>query len=499
MYVILQETLAQQQVLGNNQSGVNNIATAPSANSDWVNNNKNSNQNRDSIGNTEPSTTKTNKSKPDRLTGGLQQFLKLQQSILTPQQSLNADSRQPKINQHLQQPELNQNLPINLQQQFQRLPLNLQNQILQKQDKQISPKKQPSPVAIQNTVKGKDPLSSLRVTGISLAPLNNGQTTNLPVKVTQGGVNFSNLGLPPNIPYFLPTSGGCVVNTQSNNGPISNVPVSVVESTQYHPINVPIPISTSLSTDSTHLTNAIELTSSTAYESPINQVLLAQSQPYEVVQMVQPVEYQIPSNQLVLKSDLDTTKIPQTVEYQTPSNQIQVVEPQTIQMQSRPYVPNQQVPIPFVTNQNQYSNTLPNNYPAPFVMQSNQGSKSSSMKTLLPLLVDLIKQRNWGCHCPKNYNRGCKKNNVNHSDNNSDTQIPPPELIEGYTNRRKNEQQAQEKPMSNSFMQEEPSPVYIPEKTKFRNYKNSNNYSAEEEEEEDDYDYDYEDESDYED
>lgn len=492
------------------------MRTAASANTDLVSNTKFSNQNCDSSGNTGSSTTKSNKSKGLK---GLQQFLKLQQSVVTPQQSLSVNLQQPTINQNLQQAVLNQNLPINLQKQFQSLPLNLQHQILQQQNKQILPKQcnqlqQQDPVAtIFNSDEGRKPSSSLRVTGISLAPLpvNNGQTRNLLSQVTQG-VNLSNLGLPLNIPNFVPKSCDCInsvdqipaVVSQPINGPISNVPIAVVERIQY-PVNMPIPISTSsFSADNANLNIPIELTSSTipvpgpektenqaiqsidlaqitssiAYQSPINQVILAQS-PYEVVQMVQPVEHRMPTNHLAQKSvELDTTHIPKTAEYQPPSNQVQVVETQpVIELQSRTYVPNQQIP------------TSPINYPAPFVMQNNHGSKSSSMKTLLPLLFDLLKDRYWG---PRNYNCGCMNTNLNYLDYYNDT-LPLPQVIESYTKQRKYEQE--EPPMSNDVIPEGPkSPVYVLERMKYRNYENRKNYSEEEDDDDE-----YEDEYDYED
>lgn len=492
--IILQATLAQRLVLENYPGGIDNIPIALSVNCD-------------TSGNTGASPTKSNKS--NDLTG-LQQFLQLQQPVVSPQQYSNINLQQPTIYQTLQQPVPNQNLPIHFQPQFQNLPLNLQNKISQQQDNQVIQKQcnkldQRGPVAsISNSIIGRKPSSSLRVTGVSLAPLpaNIAHSRNLPSQASHGD-NLCNLGLPSNFPYFAAKSCGCentgdqipVVVPRTNCGPISNVPISVVDRTQY-PGNVPIPISTSsLCTDSADLNIPIELTlsmlpastpsrkvesqsepsidlspvtASIDHQSSISQVLLTQSQPFEIKQIRQPVEYQIPPNQFK-SMNLDASQTP-PAEYQSPSKLID--SQPTIQLQ-------RQIPTSFVSNQNQYSGTLPINYPAPFVEQKHRGPKSSSMKLLLPLLIDLLKERNGRCQYPHNYNCGCINNNVSNSVNNNDTQIPPPEVIEGYTNQRK--YPSEESPMSNNIIPEDPkTSVYVTEQLKFRN----KNYSEEEDDDE---------------
>lgn len=516
-------TLAQKPVLENNQHGIHNILKVPS-NSSLVSNTKNCNLNCDTNAHTEASTNKSNKSN-DLM--GLQQFLKLRQPVVSPQQSLNVNLQQPTIYQTLQQPVSNQN-----QEQFQHLPLKLQNQILQQPDNQVIQKQcqqlqQQGPAAtIWNSLIGRKPSSSLRVTGVSLAPLtvNSGHFRNFPSE-SSNGVQFSNLGFPLNLPYFAAKSCGCI-NTvdqipvpvpQSNHDPISNVPIYGIEKTQW-PVSMPIPIApSSLATDSANLNIPTELTismipasvvpqkvesqsiqsinftpitASTAYQSPINQVLLTQSQPFEVLQMVQPVEYQISPNQLTLNSEeLDALKTPQAVTqtlkvYQPPSNAIQLVDsPSVIQLQ-------RQNPTPFVTKQNLCSDTLPINYPAPFVMQNNHGPKSLNMKTLLQLVMGLINERNGRCQYPRNCNCGCMNNDVSNSVNYNDTQIPPPEVIEGCSNQRKYE--CEESPMSNNIVPEnQGTPVYVPEKIKIKN--DNNRKYCSEEEDDDEYEYDDED------
>lgn len=519
-FIFLQVTLAQQLVLGNNPREIDNIPKAPSSSS-LVSSTKNYKLNCDTNTNTE--------AKSNKLNGliGFQHFLNLQQPVVSLQHSSNVNLQQPTIYQTLQQPVSNENLPIKLQQQFQSLPLKLENQILQQPDIQIIQKQckqlqQQGPAATTwNSHKGRKPLSSLRVTGVSLAPLpvNSDTSRILPSQISHGG-QLSNLGLPSNLPYFADKFCGCVntedqipvVVPQPNHGPISNVPISVVERIQW-PINMPIPISaSSLSTDRVNLKIPIELTpstvpvstapqkiesqsiqsidlapmiASTAYQSPLNQVTLTQSQPFEVKQEVQPVKYQMPPNQLRLNSvELNGLHTPQAVECQPPSNQIQVVDSQSVIQLQRP------IPTPFVTNQNLHSDTLPINYPAPFVTQNSHSLKSSSMKTLLQLLMGLINERHVRCQYPHNYNCGCMNNNVCNSVNNNDTQIPPPEVIEGCTNRRKYE--SEESPMSNNIVPEgQKTPIHILEKMKFRNDNNRQNYS--EEEDDDEYEYDDED------
>lgn len=491
--IIFQATLAQQLVLENNPGGIDNIPKVLTVNCD-------------TSGNTGASPTKSNKS--NDLTG-LKQFLKLQQPVVSPLQYSNIKLQHPTIYQTLQQPVPNRNLPIQLQPQFQNLPLNLQNQISQQQDNQVTQKQcnklhQQGPVAsISNSLIGRKPSSSLRVTGVSLAPLpvNIAHSRNLPSQASHGD-NLSNLGLPSNFPYFATKSCGCVntedqipvVAPRNDIGPISNVPISVVDRTQYGNVplsssslctdsadsNIPIELTLSMLPASTppqkvesQSVQSIDLSSITAsidHQSPINQVLLTQSQPLELKQMVQPVEYQIPPNQFKLKSmNLDASQTPQA-EYQPPSKPID----------SQPIIQLQrQIPTSFVTNQNQYSGTIPINYPAPCVVQKHRSPKSSSMKILLPLLIDLLKERNGRCQYLHNYNCGCMNNNVSNSVNNNDTQIPPPEVIEGYTNQRK--YASEESPMSNNIIPEDPkTPGHVTEQLKFRN----KNYSEEEDDDE---------------
>lgn len=488
-----------------------------------VSNTRNFNLNCDASENAGSSTTTSNKS--NGLTG-LQQFLKLQQPVVSSQQSMNVNLEQPTIYQTLQQPVPNQILPMQLQEQFQSLPYNLQNQVLQQQDHQAIQKQyhqlqQHDPVTtISKSQRGTKPLTSLRVTGVTLAPLpvNGDHSRNLPLQISHG-VQLSNLVSPSKLPYFATKSCDCVSAVdqipvdipQPTHGPTSNVPISVIERTQC-PVNVPISTS-SLSTDSSNLNIPIALTlsmvpastlpqkiksqsvqsidlapitASRAYQSPINQVLLTQSQPLKVIQMVQPVEYQMPLNQLTLKSvESVASKGPQAIEYKPSSNQIQLVDGQSVIERQR------QIPTSFVTNKNQHSNTLPINYPDPFVIQNTHGPKTSTMKALLPLLIDLLKARNCWYQYPHNCNCGCMNNNAKNSFNDNDTQIPPPEIIEGYANQRKYE--AEELSMSNNIIPEDPkTPVNVPEKSKFRKYNNRPNYS--EEEDDDEYEDEYDDE-----
>lgn len=483
-------TFAQQLVLRNNPGGIDNIPKTP--------------VNCDIRGNTGANPTNSDKS------NGL--FLKLQQSFASPQQSSNINLQQPTIYQTLQQPVPNRNLRMQMQSQFQTLPLNLQNQIPQQQDNQAI-KKQCNQLQQQDTIAtnsnsliGSKPFSSLRVTGVSLAPLpvNMGHSRNLPSEASHG-FQLSNPGLPSNFPYFAAKSCGCV-NTvdqnpidvpRANHGPFSNIPISVVDKAKY-PDNVPIPISaSSLSSDSanpTGLTFSVVPTSTlpqkvesqslqsidlapTTNQSPLNQVILSQSQPFELIQMVRPVEYEVPPTQLTLKSvELDAMQTPQAVEYQPLSNQIQLVDSQSIIELQR------QIPTAFDPNQNQYSDTLPINYPAPFVMQNNHGPKSSTMKMLLPLLIDLLKERNGRCQCPHNCNCGCMKSN---SVNNNDTQIPPPEIIEGYANQRK--YVSEKTPMGSNIVPEDP------KITVYMEHRNNRKSCSEEENDDDEYEDVYED------
>lgn len=363
---------------------------------------------------------------------GLSKFLNCQtaSNILSEQQPPNAQQngnmeqplsvqQPPSIN--LQQPVLNQNMQ-------QSLPLNLQQQILQKHQMAL-------PLNNFQMNGQQVPNHSNNIFPDSL-PIVNGQTSGLPSQVSQG-VLLSNLGLTSSLPSLLPNSCCCkesvdqeaAIVPQNNFVSLSNVPISAIDRTQAASLHLSSPANNYelMNNPCVLQSSSVPLSFQNTGIQPNQQALYSAQNSYNAMQN-QPIQNQAMFNPV----QMQPTYVESQQGIRLFENQPSAINPYLLSQLQSSSPPNS---VP------QY-NTVPRANPSiPIVNSVQQSAKSSNIKSLLPLLLNLLKENN-GCGCPF---CGCMNNNQNN--NNC---IDNPRVFTGYSNQKTYGQGSKETTINNA-------------------------------------------------